>query len=607
MISFEWSYIITIANFIIILNVVSALSSFVLSFFAFRIKKNKVAFIFGILMSIFGFWGTAKLISFFITSIKLQILIFHFIRGISGLTPMLMIIIISISVRLHKTVMRALFGIVITLAVLLAILKFTESIHHLFMSGYELTKIYDLNILRYIANDISRINLVYLYFCLITAVFLLLYSLIVNPPYFRKQTFFLLIAVFIPALNDVLFRMKISIIPGYHLTPEFFIIGNIFFAVAIFSQKFLKLIPITRNVIVDSLDDIMIAVDGNMEIIDINKSCERLLKVDYNSVTGKKFNDVFGARFTDEIFNGSKKELSLPINNETGFFSVNISTVELKEENQLVQIAFFRDITQKKLYEIKLEEYSRSLKRINKTKDKLFSIISHDLKGPLASQRSFICLILNTINEKNILEVKNYLKLLYSSSDQLFNFIENLLTWALSQKGEIKFIPQTNILNKIIDKNLNLFDQAIHNKKINIINAINKEIVFKFDNDMIDIVLRNLLSNAIKFTNPGGSITLSFEKDSNNVYIKISDTGTGIPEYIKDNIFSDKHILESKTGTAGERGTGLGLALCAEFIAMHSGRIWIDKTEKNAGTGIIFSIPLNLGGNILTFGENTLT
>ncbi len=231
------------------------------------------------------------------------------------------------------------------------------------------------------------------------------------------------------------------------------------------------------------------------------------------------------------------------------------------------------------------------LEEINQTKDKLFSIIAHDLRGPIGNVATFLELLTTDEGEFTKEELLNNLILLKNSSNATFKLLENLLTWSLSQRGEIEFKPSKNDLSKLVQSNIDLFASNAENKKIQIVNTPYEQLIFEFDHDMINTVMRNLINNAIKYTHEKGQITISAIGNHQHVEISVKDSGIGIDTKTAQQLFVTQINLIRKVGTNGEKGTGLGLMLCREFVEKHSGKIWVES-KVDIGSTFKFTLPL---------------
>jgi signal transduction histidine kinase len=237
----------------------------------------------------------------------------------------------------------------------------------------------------------------------------------------------------------------------------------------------------------------------------------------------------------------------------------------------------------------KLKESEISLKELNATKDKFFSIIGHDLRNPLNALLGFSELISNSSREYTREEIRKYNKIINDSARNIHQLIENLLEWSRSQSGNIDFSPKRHNLQPIIKDIQNIFSIQLEKKNITIHNYIPDEMMVYADKNLLSTILRNLVNNSIKFTPSGGYISLSAERSNGQVSISISDTGIGMTRDQVSNLFQlDNHL--TKIGTSQEPGTGLGLILCKEFIDIHKGSIHVES-EPAKGSTFRFSLP----------------
>jgi PAS domain S-box-containing protein len=249
----------------------------------------------------------------------------------------------------------------------------------------------------------------------------------------------------------------------------------------------------------------------------------------------------------------------------------------------------FTDITELKKNEKALLESENRLKELNATKDKLFSILSHDLKGPFTSIVGFSELLIKDIREKNFDALENFAKVIIDSSENAMNLLTNLIEWSRLQTGRIKFDPMECEINTIVSEVVGLLFASAAQKSISIISELPPNQNIFADKFMINTVLRNIISNAIKFSYPGGKILISALKQKSAVLIKITDNGVGMsPESIKKLFNFEANF--STPGTQNEKGTGLGMIICKEFIAKHTGKIWVES-EIGKGSSFFFTLP----------------
>jgi signal transduction histidine kinase/ligand-binding sensor domain-containing protein len=276
-------------------------------------------------------------------------------------------------------------------------------------------------------------------------------------------------------------------------------------------------------------------------------------------------------------------------------------TKEIDEKNKiLIQQAEDLNKSNKILEERRqlIEEQADELKaqrdllsEVNSVKDKLFSIIAHDLKNPFNTLKGFVDLIQTRYDDYTEQERKNMISIIDKSTDLVYNLLNNLLNWSRSQRGVIHFVPEIVNIVDLVNENIELFEKQAENKNIKIESRISaKDISLMIDKEMIHIVIRNILANAIKYTRVNGKIELNCTRENNNVIILVKDNGIGISMENKEKLFrNDIHF--STGGTNNETGTGIGLILCKELIEKHQGKIWIES-ELDQGTTIFVCLPV---------------
>jgi signal transduction histidine kinase len=177
-----------------------------------------------------------------------------------------------------------------------------------------------------------------------------------------------------------------------------------------------------------------------------------------------------------------------------------------------------------------------------------------------------------------------------NSANLSHNLLQNLLQWSRSQTGRIDFSPRIINIHDLVNQNFELLKQTAAKKEISLVNEVDKIINIEADEDMTDTIFRNLITNAIKFTPEGGSIKIDATQQGSMALINVSDTGVGMDEETKSKLFR-LDVNHSSLGTSQEKGTGLGLILCKEFVEKHNGKIWIESS-KGEGTTFTFTLPI---------------
>ena len=351
---------------------------------------------------------------------------------------------------------------------------------------------------------------------------------------------------------------------------------------------------------VESLSECVSITDTSNNIIFLNKAFLKTYGYTSDELMGKNIEIVSSPQndsqihksiLADTIKGEWEGELLNVRKDGTEFPIALASSKVLDEKNEVIAlVGISKDITESKEAEARLKTYAEELRIANNAKDKLFSIISHDLRSPFSSIINFFQLFSEQYDNFTEVEKKEYLEKIRKFAEKSFELLENLLIWSSSQRGGIKINPENTRLIEVVNNQVELLKNSAAEKEITLNLSIDKELFVNIDKNMIKAVLRNLISNAIKFTNKGGQVTISAIKINLVAEVTIADTGVGIDQLTLEHIFSiDK--VSSTYGTSNEKGTGLGLQICKEFIENSGGKIWA-QSEKGKGSKFIFTIPL---------------
>ncbi len=249
-----------------------------------------------------------------------------------------------------------------------------------------------------------------------------------------------------------------------------------------------------------------------------------------------------------------------------------------------------KEILIRKETEGALRKSEQELKQSNRSKDRFFSIIAHDLKSPFSSLLGYSEWLKNEMNNLTKEELNNSFSNMNKSIKKVFELLQNLLEWARIQNGKIEYNPSSFDLKILIENTIGFIEFKALNKDIKIINKIHDSLYVYADQNMLNSVFQNLLTNSLKFSYPGTEVIISSKNNENDVEVSIKDTGVGIdPENLRNLFRIDVH--HSTLGTNEERGTGLGLVLCKELIERNNGKIWVES-KKGQGSIFTFTIPL---------------
>ncbi|MDO1449034.1 GAF domain-containing sensor histidine kinase [Rhodocytophaga aerolata] len=295
-----------------------------------------------------------------------------------------------------------------------------------------------------------------------------------------------------------------------------------------------------------------------------------------------------------------------PLINEAGFRIGSLAIIDIvprrltetkKRELQLLAqqvINFFELNQQKKLLEREKESLERKVKlrteqleKLNASKDRFFSIIAHDLLSPVngvIGSANQLAYHIDTLSQE---EIEKFAQGIFISSNRLKRLLTNLLEWASTQTGDMIFNPQTVDLGQVIKEAVDLLKETAQSKEVGIINSIKDTFFLEADENMLHSIVRNLLANAIKFSKKGGTIQLFVEASDTHLTFSIQDTGVGMSKDILEKLFR-LDVKHSSLGTNEEKGTGLGLLLCKEFVTMHGGSIEVQSEEKKGSTFSVY-------------------
>ncbi len=366
-----------------------------------------------------------------------------------------------------------------------------------------------------------------------------------------------------------------------------------------FNENALKESEERLRIITENSSDLIVITDKNGIIANELAGTYNLLKYEHNYLKGKS---IFDFIHNDDVIH-TKNTFDSVVHTEKGSakseFRIRHKNGEYKDvvcslvnmlDNSAIKgiVTTINDISERKQAEILLKNSESHLRELNVSKDKFFSIISHDLKNPF----NFILMetkrLISDFDE--IPDIKNNIVELHQSSQQIYNLLENLLSWGRSQTNRLSFKPIEFDLYELAYNSIYINKVNSDSKNISIVSEVKEDTIITADYNMLNTMLRNLISNAVKFTQIGGNIKISYLQNNGNNIIRVSDSGIGMDEKMISKLFKiDENI--STLGTAGESGTGLGLILCSEFAKKHNGSI---EVSSELGKGTTFSIILPL-------------
>lgn len=351
----------------------------------------------------------------------------------------------------------------------------------------------------------------------------------------------------------------------------------------------------------ESLRDAFVQVDMEGHIIGFNKifcemlkySPEELHQLKYQDLTPEHWHTYEQSIVNEQIIPlGYSQVYEKEYRRKDGtVFPVELRTILStgKNGNPVSMWAIIQDITERKLAELKLKQQAEELIELNALKDKFFSILAHDLKNPFSLLLGASELMIDQLGKGESESAKRLAAVINKSAKNGLHILEDLMEWSKIQTGGVKFNLQKLNLRTEVENIVGDIDILAKSKKIGLKSEITENIEVFADKYMINVILRNLLENAIKFTPESGSVSIIAKQDHNFANIIVKDTGVGISHENIHKLFKLDGQF-STPGTAMEKGTGLGLLLCKEFVDKHRGKIW---AESEVGKGSSFTFTIN--------------
>ncbi|WP_339704822.1 histidine kinase N-terminal 7TM domain-containing protein [Algoriphagus aquimarinus] len=413
-------------------------------------------------------------------------------------------------------------------------------------------------------------------------------------PLFKKQTKLIILAGSFPIAFNIIYQSGIMRpLENIDLTPFSFLLSFGVIGFSIIRYNLFSIKPIAQNIIFEALTRGVVVLNAKSKIVDFNSVLNSFLKNPAQIMTGDSGLDLFQHQdevltllaFEDDI----KAEYILTKQGNERI--ILVEKILISEEGKFIgNILLFEDITEQKSINAKLQQQALELQQVNNLKDKYFSIISHDLKGPIFGVKELIHLTNSgQVSQEEFMEM---LPEVSRNMEQVALLLENLLAWSSSQLkgGEIVQVQEFDI-HKILSQQKDILERIASEKKIKILIDPQAKSYAMADKNMIELVVRNLINNAIKFSDLGSKIKISTQDESGFVKICIEDSGKGISDINLIKISSG--ISFTTTGQNNESGTGLGLVLIKDYVQKNNGQLEIISEE---GKGSKFSVKLPTAG-----------
>ncbi|WP_424767691.1 histidine kinase N-terminal 7TM domain-containing protein [Paenibacillus sp. sgz302251] len=579
-------------KYLVALLLVSTCLMLFISYLSFRKRNLPIAKYSAYMMlaaSFYSFGYAFEIISADLDRIKFWLRVEYI--GIPFISTFWLILVIHFTG--HQAVLKRWVMQLLFLAPVLTLLfHFTNDLHHFYYRDLQM----DYNSIILGAKTLKGpwywVHISYNYIQAAVGIFLFAAMYLKAMPIVRKQIMAMMLGAAAPWLFNVVYLFGAF---GLYvdLTPIGFTLTGIFYIWGIYRFNLLRLAPVAMQKMFEMMQDGVIFLDYDNNIIHSNQSAKAMFEAlqhvkDNASSARHVFSNEPELLSKIMVMENSESEVAIRRKEEIRYYQLKVSMITDKAQVSLGKMLIINDITQTIDYQERLLSNVKQLGELLAFKDKLFTVVAHDIRDPLA-----ILINLTELLEEELQAAgSGNIEIFQEVSGQVRNtytVVENLLDWLRSQRGMITFSPLVWNLAPIVQ-------QAIHSarirseiKEIRMTCEIDDEIQIFADKEILDMVLRNLFSNAIKFTGIGGSIRIEARADKDHVIVSVQDTGVGIHPDIVKSLFHEAQEAPAP-GTEGEKGTGLGLFLASEFVQIHGGTIWLDSILGHGST-FYFSLP----------------
>ncbi len=477
--------------------------------------------------------------------------------------------------------------------VIIMVMSITNEHHHLFYTNIEVSTSGPTPLLELSIGPFYYLHVVYAYLLSAYALYVVIQKLVYQRSLFRNQMIFMLIGVAIPLASFTLYFAGLMPLENLDPTPFAFAFSGIAMSISIMKFRMLDLMPIAREHVFQSMSDGLVVIDGKHRLVDCNPITLKIFGWQ-KAPFGQTIDEVWAAhKPLAKAFLGNSFdpfEHTIVSNNVEKHYLVSVSPIKNHKERLIGKLVSIHDITHRYVLQQNLRRSEEKLRQLNAEKDKLFSVIAHDLRGPIGNFMRFTELFVDESIGMDKEEMHEVVVNMNKSASSLFGLLENLLTWSRMQRDDVQMETTAIDLRKNSHQTLELMCESAKHKKIEIVNTIPEGLKVIADANMLGFILRNLVSNAIKFTASRGLITISTKVNSEKAIVSIKDTGIGMDATMLKNLYN----LQQKTGrqgTDGEPSSGLGLILVKEFVERQGGELTAES-ELNKGSVFSFSLPL---------------
>lgn len=486
----------------------------------------------------------------------------------------------------RKRLSRWAIGLLFVIPVITLLMHYTNDLHHLYYKNLWIDTANDLTLSMSAKGPWYWIHIGYNYMEAVVGVTLFLVMYMKAVPIIRKQIMVLTVGIAFPWIFNLLYVLDFFQLQ-VDLTPIGFVLTGLCYVWGIYRLHLMRLAPIAMQRVFETMEDGAIFLDYDYRIIHFNPSAKSIFKeLERLEEAEAAFGSVFPGE--SELLSrvmgqgASEGRISFKRDGSRRYYNLKISILSEGGEDQLGKLLLFHDITKEVLDQEKMAAQVNQLEELNDFKDKLFTVVAHDIRDPLAVLINLIELLEEELHEAG----NDNLDIFLEVSGQVRNtymLVENVLDWFRSKRGTVNFSPLLWELSVILESAVLAAKPRADIKDIRIRCEVADDIQVFADKGMVALILRNLLSNAIKYTPHTGDILVRAVNDEHQVIIYVKDSGIGVDPDMEGRLFQEMQQTSSP-GTEGEKGTGLGLYLTKEFVRMHGGEIGYDSVRGHGAT-----------------------
>ncbi|MFF2483496.1 histidine kinase N-terminal 7TM domain-containing protein [Paenibacillus sp. NPDC058071] len=469
-------------------------------------------------------------------------------------------------------------------------LHLTNEWHHLFYEQYILNEQSSFPLYTTVKGPGYQAHTLYNYFMILCGFFLFIPMYWRSSRIVRKQIIVLTTGAAVPLLFNISlwFGMVVD------LTPFGFAVSGIVYAWGILRFNLLRFTPLALTQVFDTIRDGVILLDYKDQIVSYNKAAEGVLpELTLTKHYPAHVREVLSSNpvLTHHILGSHNENERFPFSRSQAgvnkHYQCNVSFIN-DTGTPIGKMIMFNDVTELKENEFRLRESASQLLELNSFKDKMFTIVAHDIRDPIALLVSLTELLGEELAADNN-EHAELFGVLQGQVQNTFHLVEKLLDWYRSQKGNVVFRPLSWNLQQVVRQALLLAESKAGMKNIVMRELIDEKLTVSADKEMLDLILRNLLSNAIKYTGIGGWVEIEAALDKDRIVVTIRDNGTGMDEETADMLRRDDIFTKVIDPNEGAEHSKFGLMLTREFIAIHGGNLWFDSVP-GVGTTFFFTL-----------------